>query len=201
MDFEIGFNSPRVLDFDIEARPLGWYAGDWVHKEVTVIAFGWCDDPDTVRAVFLTRAKGSAKRMLQTFKKAYDEADVVAGHYIRGFDLSTLNAMYAEHELPGLGAKLTHDTKGDLKNLQGISKSQENLAAWLGIPSPKVGMNMEDWRKANRLTPEGISLAVDRAIGDVKQNIEMRAELIRRGLLGEPKWWYPGGSEGPKYTP
>lgn len=196
----IGFKAKRVLDFDIEARPLGWYGGDWVHKEVTVIASAWCDAPEsTLQVLFLTNKKGSAVRMLNGFKERYDAAGIVAGHYIRGFDLGTLNAMYAEHGIPGLGEKLTHDTKGDLVRMSGISKSQENLASWLGIKNPKVGMTMQDWRSANRLTPEGIALAVERAGGDVLQNIEMRAELMRRGLLGPPKLWTPGDGPGPKY--
>lgn len=200
--FEIGFSAQRVLNFDIEVRPLGWYGGDWVHKEATVIACAWEDDVEgTLDAYYLDRRAGSAEKMLKAFKKRYDQADIVAGHYIRGFDLPTLQAGYAEYGLPLLGPKRTSDTKESLVKLQGISKSQENLASWLGIVSPKIGMNMEDWRKANRLTPEGIDYAVERAMGDVKQNIEMRAELLRRGLLGPTKTWEPGTSSGGKYTP
>ena len=203
MNLSIGFDSPRVLDFDIEARPLGWYGGDWVHKEATVIAWAWYDDPeDTLESAHLTKRQGSARTMLRRFQAVYNEADIVTGHYIRGFDLPTLNAMYAENGLPPLEPKLASDTKLDLVRLSGISKSQENLGSWLGIDPPKIGMSMEDWRRANRLEPDGIALATERAEGDVLQHVEMRAALLERGLLGPPKVWTPGsGRKSGGYTP
>jgi hypothetical protein len=191
-----GFEPQRVLDFDIEVRPLGWYGGDWVHKEVTAIGWAWIIDgePAHPEVYYLDRTKRSSKRMLQAFKAAYIQADMVVGHYIRGFDLPNLNWAYAEHDMPLLGPKLTHDTKGDLVKMQGLSKSQENVASFLGIESPKVGMNMAAWRAANRLTDEGFELAVERVLGDVIQNIEMREALLKRELLGRPRMWYPDGS-------
>lgn len=189
----IGFEARRTLNFDIEVRPLGWYGGDWVHKEITVIACAWEDDPtNTLEVYTATRRRGSMKRMLKKFAARYDEAGLVTGHFIRGFDLPTVNMQMFEEGLPGLSRKLTHDTKQDLLKISGISKSQENLASWLGIEHDKVGMTMGDWRAANRLTEEGIALAAERAGGDVLQNIEMRRALLDRGLLGPPKLWTPG---------
>jgi DNA polymerase elongation subunit (family B) len=52
--------------------------------------------------------------LLELFREAYDAADIVTGHYIRGFDLPILNARMMRHGLPMLGAKLAQDTKGDL---------------------------------------------------------------------------------------
>lgn len=203
MKVSIGARPPRVLGFDIEARPLGWYGGDWVHKETTAIAWAWADDPETTIEVhMLTRRAGSGRAMLRAFYKAYQEADVVTGHYIRGFDLPVLQWSYAEYELPLLGAKLTHDTKGDLIKMQGLSKSQENLGSAMGIDAPKVAMSMDNWREANRLTPKGLALVEERVKGDVIQQLQMRAELMRRGLIGPPKLWTPGESiRAGGYTP
>jgi hypothetical protein len=193
----IGFDTPRALNFDIEVRPLGWYGGDWVHKEITVIACAWEDDPaGTLEVYSLTLRRSSMAKMRKAFVRRYNEAGLVTGHFIRGFDLGLINMQLFEEGLPGLTEKMTHDTKGDLLKVSGISKSQENLASWLGIPTPKVSMSMEDWRRANRLSPEGIELAVERAGGDVLQNCEMRKELLRRGLLGPPKLWTPGDTPG-----
>ena len=197
-------DAKRVLDFDIEVRPLSWYGGDWVTKEPTAIAWAWIEDGKATNGEvhMLSHRKGSGKRMLSAFREAYDEADMVCGHYIRGFDLPTLQWGYAEYRLPLLTEKLTHDTKGDLIKMQGLSKSQENLASALGIASPKVGMSMNDWRQANRLTPIGLELVEERVVADVVQNIEMRAELIRLGWLGAPRLWTPDGSgTTPSYTP
>jgi hypothetical protein len=182
----------RRLDFDIEARPLGWLGGDWVHKEVTAIGSCWMDDHDTMEVSLLTKRDGSAERMLLAFLKRYDEADMVVGHYIRGYDLSTLQAEHIELGLPTLGEKLTHDTKNDLIKHQGISKSQENLSAMLGLGNPKVHMNVPMWREANRLTKAGLELTTTRVAGDVVQNMELHAELMKRRLLAPPKLWTPG---------
>jgi hypothetical protein len=140
--------------------------------------------------------------MLQTFRNRYDLADMVTGHYIRGFDLPVLNAAMLEFDLGSLSAKTAHDTKGDLIKKSGLSSSQENLGALLEIPAPKVQMNMADWRKANRLQNDGLDLVRARAAGDVIQHVHLREALMKRGFLGAPQVWDPG-SAGPSsgYTP
>jgi DNA polymerase elongation subunit (family B) len=198
----------RILDFDLECRPLSWYGGDWVTKEITAIAWSWCDsraitcvalneDPD----LFNGDLKADLSSMLYNFMAAYEAADMVSGHFIRGFDLPVINAACAELGLPTLGDKLTQDTKGDLIKFSGLSKSQENLGATLGIRSPKISMSQEDWREANRLTPKGVAKTKRRVIGDVRQHKEMRLELIKRGLLGRPKVWSATPTAGGKYVP
>ena len=185
----------RRLCFDMEARPLGWYAGDFNHKEVTMISSAWVDDPEgTMETQVLTKRDDSAVRMVKEFLKRYDEADIVVGHYIRGFDLPLLNATCLDLGLPPLSSKMSHDTKGDLVKLHGLSKSMENLGALLGLVHPKVHMNMQNWRQANRLMPEGIEYARIRCEGDVLENIELRAVLLERGYLSAPKLWSSGGS-------
>jgi len=186
----------RILNFDIEARPLGWLGGDYVHKEVTAIGCAWEDDPEGSMEVYLlTKRAGSAEAMLRKFLKRYEQADMVVGHYIRGYDLPTLQAELIELGLPTLGRKMTHDTKNDLLKHQGISKSQETLGAMLGLEAPKVQMDVVKWREANRLTDAGLALTTKRVAGDVVQNIQLRAALMERGLLQAPSMWEPGGSD------
>lgn len=190
------FDAPPLkrLNFDIECRPLGWLGGDWVHKEVTAI--GWCwmgshiPEPEVA---MLTKRDDSAKAMLRKFLKVYEEADMVVGHYIRSFDLPVIQAELIEMGLPTLGEKLTHDTKNDLLKHTGISKSQENLGAMLGLDHPKVHMTVPDWREANRLTEAGLRKTRNRVIGDVLQNMDLHEALMERGLLGPPKVWKPKG--------
>lgn len=199
----------RVLDFDCECRPLSWYAGDFNSKEITAIAWGWIDPENPgqalgdveCRTLTLAGSDRSLRRMLSEFVKAYDEADVVTGHYIRGFDLPLVNGALLELGMKPLASKFAHDTKGDLIRFQGHSKSQENLGGLLGLSNPKVGMSQADWRAANRLTREGIELTRERVIGDVVQHIEMRAELLQRGMLNPPALWSSGSGRGEKYVP
>ena len=194
IDINVIGSKLRVLDFDIESRPLGWISQDYVHQEVTAIASAWIvnGEPHDLRVLLLNRRQGSSARMLREFKKRYDEADIVTGHYIRGFDLPQINGAMMEHGLEPLGPKLSHDTKNDLVKGSGISKSQENLASMFGIEAPKVRMNMAMWREANRLTEKGLALTYQRVAGDVLQHIQLREVLIERKLLNPPVMWRPG---------
>jgi hypothetical protein len=179
----------RVLDFDLESRPLGWIGADYVHQEVTVAAFGWMGETPQARA--LSKNERSRLPMLRAVRRAYDEADMVVGHYIRSFDLPLLNAMLVEAGEPPLAQKLTHDTKSDLVRMSGVSKSQVNLAAMFGLLEEKQYMTVSAWREANRLTVAGVQGAVGRAVADVAQNMALYAVLKQRRLLGPPKVWRP----------
>lgn len=190
----------RVLDFDVEARPLHWIGGDYVSKEITAIAWAWCDQPDRVWCVLLGQTEPAA--MLQEFRRHYDQADMVTGHYIRGYDLPMINGAMTEYGLPALGDKLTQDTKIDFVRRQGLSNSQENIGAMLGLDHQKVKMNQRTWREANRLTPDGIETSRKRVVGDVQQHIEMRRCLLELGYLGAPVTWKCGGANTDlTYTP
>lgn len=189
----------KILNFDLECRPLSWYGGDFVTKEVTAIGCQWVGDEDSAKCWLL--GVDEPAQFLTEFIELYDEADLVTGHYIRGYDLPQINGGCIEFGLPTLNSKLTHDTKLDLVKFSGLSKSQENLGALLKLQSPKVGMNQATWRSANRLEPEGIEKTRQRVLGDVRQNIELRAELLRRGLLTAPKRWDPGTARVASYTP
>lgn len=196
-----GGKSAKTLDFDIEARPLSWLGGDFVTREITAIAARFLDAKKSATHVWLLGVDDPVD-MLEGFRELYDEADIVTGHYIRGYDLPNLMGALTEHGLFPLTEKWTVDTKGDLVKNQGVSKSQESLAAMLGIKAPKVQMNQAKWRAANRLTPEGIALTRERVVGDINQHIEMLAELRRRNLVGPGRLWTPGASAGTRgYTP
>lgn len=178
----------RVLDFDIENRPLSYLGQDFTTSDVTAIA--WCFGPDEPMNVRLLGIHDQAL-ILESFRAAYDQADVVTGHYIRMHDLPIINGAMLELGLPQLAPKSSCDTKLDLTRCKGVSKSQESLAAMLGIEAPKIHMTQADWRSANRLTLDGLRRTEERVTGDVRQHMAMRTELLRRGLLRPPKMWRP----------
>jgi len=180
----------RVLDFDIENRPLTYLGQDFTTSEVTAIAasFGpdrpmhcWLLDlsPDALEA--------SAVAMLKGFRAVWDQADIVTGHYILMHDLPIINGAMAEYHLPLLSPKLVSDTKVHLRPAKGVSKSQESLAAMLRIASPKVGMSQAAWRAGNRGLADDLVRA--RVTGDVRQHQEMRLALIKAGMLKAPRMW------------
>lgn len=177
----------KILDFDVEARPMSWIGQDYVTKEPTAIAWKFVGSKSKVKVLALGEV--SAIEMLTEFVKVYNEADMVTGHYIRGFDLPLINGALSERGLPPLEKKLTSDTKLDLYKRHGMSNSQESIGAMLGLEHPKVSMTQDDWRRANSLSPGGIKRVKERVAGDVEQHIEMREELIKRGWLGPPKVW------------
>jgi hypothetical protein len=179
----------KILDFDCEARPLSWIGQDYVTKEPTAIAWKFIGSKGKPIVLALGEGRTSSIDMLTSFVEAYNEADMVTGHYIRGFDLPLINGALSDWNLPPLEAKLTSDTKLDLYKRHGMSNSQESIGAMLRIEHEKVTMTQGDWRNANRLTPEGIKLTKIRVSADVEQHIEMRAELLKRGWLGPPRAW------------
>lgn len=190
--------SQEFLYLDIECRPLSWYGGEWVTKDVTVVSVSWGDHP-----LVTTWSYGSAyeqETMLATTQYLLSTPDIiVVGHFIRGFDLPVLNGALMEAGLPPLPQMMTVDTKLDLIKRSGQSNSQENLAAELGIEATKIHMTAADWRSANRLQPIGVAKAIARCESDVIQNKEMHRELVRRGLLKPPSVWVPFGEGKTKY--
>jgi len=188
----------RVLDFDIENRPLSYLGSDFTTAEVTAMAWAWTDDPENVTVYLLGETE--LPEILRAFVAAYNEADMVTGHYIKGHDLPMVNGALMEFGMAPLNEKMVQDTKCDLLSAKGLSKSQESLGAMLNLESPKVTMNQAKWRAANRLTPEGLAHVRERVSGDVRQHIELRAKLLELGYLRAPRIWKSGTTQ-PEYTP
>ena len=192
----------RILDFDVEARPLHWISGDYVSKEITAIAWAWIR-PNPIVACHLL-GESRAQDMLRAFVAAYKQADLITGHYIRGYDLPMVNGALSEYGLPVLDDKMVQDTKIDLVRRAGLSGSQENIGSMLGLQYQKVKMDQTKWRDANRLTTEGRALTRERVVGDVLQHIELRQRLLDLGYLCPPTLWSSGNhisQSNTEYTP
>lgn len=189
----------RVLDFDLENRPLSYLGMDWTSAEITAIGWSWIGS-DEVEVLLLRRdgrfADNAGKtyrgdRALAHFAGILRSADLVTGHYIRKHDLPMLNAALMEYGLPPLPPLRVQDTQADLARRKDLSASQENLAALFGLPEPKHHMTQSEWRLANRLSPQGMAASRKRVVDDVVQHKAVRAELIRRSLLHSPRIWRP----------
>jgi hypothetical protein len=194
-----------ILDFDVECRPIAWYGGDWVTKQPTAIAWRFLSGSKTNVAVigesFDTRQTlDEERRMLEAFHVAYDKADMVTGHFIRGFDLPLLQGALLRLKMPLLSDKMAQDTKSDLLKAQGISKSQENLGAMFELEHPKIPMNTTLWAAGNMLLPHGIKATKKRVVGDVEQHVELRAEMLRLGTLSAASLWESGTGDSPSYV-
>ena len=178
----------RTLDFDIENRPLNYAGEDFTFSEITAIAWQFIGER---QHYVLCLGDVPHRTMLLGFVAAYVQADIVTGHNIIKHDLRILNGALLEEGLSPLPPKLVCDTYNDLKRKGGVSGSQESLANMLGVRARKQGMSQADWREANRLTPAGIEKTKRRCVGDVKQHIQLRKELLRRDWLKPPRMWRP----------
>lgn len=188
----------RVLDFDIENRPLSYLGSDFTTSEVTAIAWGWTDQKRvTVRLL----GECALPDILAEFVAAYNEADMVTGHYITGHDLPMINGALMECRMPPLRDTWVQDTKTQMMRSKGLSLSQESLGAMFRLTNKKESMNQSQWRAANRLTPEGLAEVRRRVCGDVRQHIALRKELLAAGYLSSPKRWSSGSAKMEAYTP
>jgi hypothetical protein len=189
----------KLLDFDIENRPLSYWVPDMPTAEITAIASCWADDPDSMQVDLLGEMPG--RDLLERFCERYVEADIVTGHYIRKHDLPIINAMLMEEGLPLLGSKMTVDTKLDMMKKADLPATQEFLLETLGVCDAdgnrlvKFHMSQTDWREANRLTPAGLRKTKERVASDVYGHMRLRLAMVERGMLRGPSVWNPGGSE------
>jgi hypothetical protein len=187
----------RVLDFDIENRPLSYLGSDFTTAEVTAIAWAWTDSEDVT--VYLL-GEHPLSYILRLFVDAYSQADMVTGHYVRGHDLPMLNGALMECRMAPLPDKVVQDTKVDLIRSKGLSLSQESLGAMFRLDAAKVQMNQIKWRAANRLTPEGLEEVRQRVVGDVR-HMALRRELLAHGYLCPPRVWGGGAAATETYAP
>lgn len=193
-----GRSKLRILDFDLENRPLSYLGMDWTSAEITAIAWAWSDNA-TVETLLLTARgqyvdrlgkKRTPKDAFAYFRDVLISAGIVTGHYIRKHDLPILNSAMVETGVRPLPALLVSDTQQDLVRRKDLSASQENLASMFGLPEPKHHMTQTEWREANRLfSDDKIGLSRKRVVGDVVQHRALRAEMVKRGLLRAPRYW------------
>src|SRR5262245_35423024 len=99
----------RVLDFDIENRPLSYLGSDFTTAEVTAIAWAWIDQPEDVTCYLL--GETDLPEILRAFVTAYEQADMVTGHFIVGHDLPMVSGALVELGMAPLSDKLVQDTK------------------------------------------------------------------------------------------
>lgn len=192
----------RVLDWDIENRPLSYWVPDMPTAQITAIASMWVGDHDSLRMDYLLTPESTEddeRGMLGRFIERYNEADLVTGHYIRRHDLPITNAMLYELGLPLMEAKMSCDTKLDMFKKADLPATQEFLidtlkpTCPLGVTLEKFHMSQTAWREANRLSPAGLKLTIHRVMSDVHAHSHLRDAMLAKGYLKGPSMWNPGG--------
>lgn len=185
----------KVLDFDIENRPLSYWVPDRPTADITAIASAWVGDHDSMEVLLLGEV--TTEEMLARFVERYNEADLVTGHYIRRHDLPIINGALYDMDLPLLSEKMVCDTKVDMFKKADVPATQEHLLDVLeprcpiGIPIVKHHMSQKAWREANRLTTAGLEKTRVRVSTDVHAHEHLRDAMLMRGWLNAPRMWRP----------
>ena len=174
-----------ILDFDCEARATGYGDPNWVPQEVTAIAWSWIGDE---RVACQLRSWG-VRRMLERFRRAYEQADIVTGHNIRRFDLPLLNAEMLRFDFGPLPAKLAQDTLREIVRTKGMKRDQDNLGKLFRTDVDKTPMAWQDWQDA--YSEKGWPMVKERVVNDVRQHKLMRDTMIEQGWLRAPRLWSP----------
>lgn len=191
----------RVLYIDTECRPGHWIGGDYVSKVITAAAWAWGDRYSVTNdeVFFLTHYDNSPEEVALAVTHEIRKAGIVAGHYVRGFDLRIINGALLRGGLRGLGNTLASDTKLDLKTTSGRSLSQKNLAGMLGCRAEKIDVALHEWEGFNSRQPGFELKIIQRVTDDVRQNIELRQRVLEIGWLGEPRVWRPAAPKSGQY--
>lgn len=183
--FDYEGHAPEILFVDTECKPGHWIGGDYVSKLTTAIAWSWLDEDKVEIFDHYTKSR---KQMLELFEKQYDVADIVVGHYERGFDLPLLNGMREREGLSPFEPALTVDTKLDRLKTFGRSQSQKNLSADYGLREEKLDVTLREWEGFNEKEPGPYRTIVRQRVGqDVLQCKALYVALRDRGMLGRPK--------------
>jgi len=189
----------EILVFDCEARPTAWISGDFVGKSMTAVSWSWVGS-DLVHSRVLTREMYDTAGLLPDFLAALECADVVVGHYIRGFDLPLICGDLERLGWAPLNPTLTIDTKSDRLTTLGLSESLGNLAARYEVDHEKLPMTEPMWEEHNLWqTPRSVEWVRERVEGDVIANKDLYIELLIEERLRSPKVWDPAGAKMPRY--
>lgn len=207
----------RILDFDIENRPLSYWVPDRPTAQITSIAWMWAGDHDSLDCRLLAPPcfhKGhedvcpdwpekvvNEETLLADFSAVIAQADIVTGHYILRHDLPIINGALYDRGMPLLDDVRASDTKLHMFTKADLPATQEHLLELLGttcplgMPLEKFHMTQVKWREANKLTRKGIELTKRRVMSDVHAHSHMREDMLARGWLGSPTVWRSGGDE------
>lgn len=173
----------KLLCYDIENKPGTYGPGDFTHGKVTAIAAQFIGDGEMRSWVMRRSSRAQVRRAAESFRKLWEEADIVVGHNIRRHDKKLLDGFYTTLDLPVLPRRRAIDTYLDQPKMAGLSRSLENLCARWGCPERKIHMPEHAWEFAYDGVPEYVDLMRERCESDVRINIWLYHELLRRRLL------------------
>ena len=169
------FVNPDLLDK--EYYIICWSAS-WVGSNEV---YSGCVTPQAAR-------KWSDKAILKPIWKLMDEADVISGHNVSGFDIKRLNARFL---LNGMNPPLDFAVMDTLKVARNRFSFESNkldyIAKRLGF-RPKDAMGLDDWKKIAESGDEKTLAKMQKYNkGDVREGKKVLETL--KGWAGKPKYF------------
>lgn len=142
------FKLPKILLLDIETAQVcfkGWSTGNQYvnenritkHSYIICWQAKWLYDAHYMGACTTPKEsiEGNDKRILQEAWKLVDEADIIVGHNVVKFDLNTLNAHFAKHDMLPPSLYQTIDTLKHSRNVWKLpSQTQAYLTRFFCLP-------------------------------------------------------------------
>ncbi len=174
----------RGLVWDLENKPGTYGPGDYTHPKVTAIGWQFLDEKHTHSMALTRNHEESMLASCEVFREAWEQADYVVAHNGRRHDRKIILGLYDAVGIPRLSRKRMIDTYLDIvEKPEGYSRSLENLADRWGCPEKKMSMSEFQWEQAYDGVPEAVMRMRRRCESDVRINIWVLNELLRRGLL------------------
>lgn len=148
---------PRVLFFDCETKPVrfwAWRTGKQhlTHEQIArgekfdiiCIAYKWLGKPGVSTLDWGLNAQDSSK-MIETFTKVVESADLAVGHNGDNFDLKQINTQRLIHQQPPIAWPTTEDTLKQFRKHFAFPSYRLDYLAKLLTGSGKDRMGFEDW--------------------------------------------------------
>ena len=176
-------NSPRILFYDIESAPaLGWVWGIWEQDVIEIeqdwfmlsFAYKW-EGEKTVLVRSLPEFKAYKKdkindcELVKELWKLMDEADIVVGHNVDGFDNKKANSRFLVHGLKPTAPYKTIDTlKIARKHFKFDSNRLDDLARYLKIGRKLPTSGKKTWLDCIRGNMKAWSVMTKYNVQDVR---------------------------------
>lgn len=171
----------KVLIFDIETLPIVAYVwGVWqenipasrIIKDWCVLSWSakWLDDDKIMSDVLTPREARDRndKRLVSSFRKLLEDADVVVAQNGKKFDIKKLNTRFWKHKLGKPASYKVIDTYSTVKSVFGLTfNGQDYIAKFLDIQE-KMHTDMELWASCDRGEDEALKYMLEYNENDVR---------------------------------
>lgn len=149
--------SPKILFFDIETRPIkfwGWRTGKQyvdqsqivkgADQDIICISYKWLDEKKIHSLDWGVKEQDSS-RMIDTFGKVIESADVVIGHNADSFDIRHINTQRLLHGQSPIAWPTSEDTLKQIRKKFYLPSYRLDYISKLLTGSGKATMAFQDW--------------------------------------------------------